>query len=175
MCNHINITRGNSSAILLLWGIPQCFMHAHIIIMCVCLINRYSAVRRQFGPTPDQELPILEYQLQVATCVHIVCMYTYERLCRMLCMVYMCVHCVCTFVCVRACVCMFAYMCMNWNKRVGNALSCKKRDVNKSDLLWQKGAKLNVQGLNLHTVKPLNNGHLGTSYIYYTEVVLFQR
>ena len=24
--------------------------------------NRYAAVRKQFGPSPDKELPILEYQ-----------------------------------------------------------------------------------------------------------------
>ena len=58
----------------------------HIIIMCVCLINRYSAVRRQFGPTPDEELPVLEYQLQVATYSMYACMYMF---------MYMCV-CVCT-------------------------------------------------------------------------------
>ena len=32
--------------------------------LLVCGI-RYSAVRRQFGPTPDEELPVLEYQTQV--------------------------------------------------------------------------------------------------------------
>jgi acyl-CoA oxidase len=31
--------------------------------LLVCGI-RYSAVRRQFGPTPDEELPVLEYQTQ---------------------------------------------------------------------------------------------------------------
>ena len=30
------------------------------------LVSRYSAVRRQFGPTPDKEVPVLEYQLQVS-------------------------------------------------------------------------------------------------------------
>ena len=27
--------------------------------------TRYSAVRRQFGPTPEVEVPVLEYQMQV--------------------------------------------------------------------------------------------------------------
>ena len=35
--------------------------------MCtdINIFHRYSAVRRQFGPTPHEELPVLEYQLQV--------------------------------------------------------------------------------------------------------------
>lgn len=32
-----------------------------------CVI-RYSAVRCQFGPTPEKELPVLEYQTQVSVC-----------------------------------------------------------------------------------------------------------
>ncbi|CAI8050684.1 Peroxisomal acyl-coenzyme A oxidase 3 [Geodia barretti] len=32
--------------------------------LAVCIAIRYSAVRRQFGPTPDEELPVLEYQTQ---------------------------------------------------------------------------------------------------------------
>ena len=35
--------------------------------MCVCVYipGRYSAVRKQFGPSPDVEFPVIEYQLQV--------------------------------------------------------------------------------------------------------------
>ena len=32
--------------------------------LAVTISVRYSAVRRQFGPTPSEELPVLEYQLQ---------------------------------------------------------------------------------------------------------------
>ncbi|XP_035229179.1 peroxisomal acyl-coenzyme A oxidase 3-like isoform X2 [Stegodyphus dumicola] len=42
-----------------------------IIMLCVNFLRlsvpiavRYSAVRRQFGPSPDEELPVLEYQVQ---------------------------------------------------------------------------------------------------------------
>lgn len=42
-----------------------------IVMLCVNFMRasvpiavRYSAIRRQFGPTPDEELPVLEYQLQ---------------------------------------------------------------------------------------------------------------
>jgi len=34
--------------------------------MLVCNF-RYSAVRKQFGPTPDEEIPVIEYQLQVSS------------------------------------------------------------------------------------------------------------
>ena len=37
----------------------------------VC-ISRYSAIRKQFGPTPDEEISVIEYQLQVSVYV---CMY----------------------------------------------------------------------------------------------------
>ena len=33
---------------------------------CVWLFCRYSAARKQFGPTPDKEIPVLEYQMQVS-------------------------------------------------------------------------------------------------------------
>ncbi len=33
--------------------------------VCVPIAVRYSAVRKQFGPTPNDELPVLEYQVQV--------------------------------------------------------------------------------------------------------------
>lgn len=47
---------------------PLCStLYGHTSMSCpfflLCL--RYSAVRRQFGPTPSEELPVLEYQLQV--------------------------------------------------------------------------------------------------------------
>ena len=29
--------------------------------------SRYSAVRKQFGPSPDIELPVIDYQLQVCS------------------------------------------------------------------------------------------------------------
>ncbi|XP_071509287.1 peroxisomal acyl-coenzyme A oxidase 3-like [Diadema antillarum] len=32
--------------------------------MAIAIAVRYSAARRQFGPTPDEELPVLEYQMQ---------------------------------------------------------------------------------------------------------------
>ncbi|XP_077996443.1 peroxisomal acyl-coenzyme A oxidase 3-like [Glandiceps talaboti] len=32
--------------------------------LCMPIAIRYSAVRRQFGPTDDKEIPVLEYQLQ---------------------------------------------------------------------------------------------------------------
>ena len=34
-------------------------------ILC-CTFPRYSAVRRQFGPSPEAEIPVIEYQLQVS-------------------------------------------------------------------------------------------------------------
>ena len=33
--------------------------------LCMPIAIRYSAVRRQFGPTEQEEIPVLEYQLQV--------------------------------------------------------------------------------------------------------------
>ena len=33
-------------------------------MLAVVTAVRYSAVRRQFGPSPNQELPVLSYQLQ---------------------------------------------------------------------------------------------------------------
>ena len=45
---------GYEAILFLLWCVD------HPILVC-----RYSAVRRQFGPTPDEEVPVLEYQLQV--------------------------------------------------------------------------------------------------------------
>ena len=41
--------------------------------MYVC-ISRYSAIRKQFGPTPDKEIPVIEYQLQVSVYL---CMYVH--------------------------------------------------------------------------------------------------
>ncbi|BFZ05394.1 hypothetical protein BsWGS_08433 [Bradybaena similaris] len=32
--------------------------------LCVTIAVRYSAVRRQFGPTSEEEIPVIEYQLQ---------------------------------------------------------------------------------------------------------------
>ena len=31
----------------------------------IVIAIRYSCVRRQFGPTPKEELPVIEYQMQV--------------------------------------------------------------------------------------------------------------
>ncbi|XP_074641491.1 peroxisomal acyl-coenzyme A oxidase 3-like [Tubulanus polymorphus] len=39
-------------------------MCADFMRMCVTIAVRYSAVRKQFGPTMKEELPVLEYQLQ---------------------------------------------------------------------------------------------------------------
>lgn len=33
--------------------------------LSITIATRYSAVRKQFGPTPNEELPVLEYQVQV--------------------------------------------------------------------------------------------------------------
>ena len=38
-----------------------CFMN-----MALVIATRYSAVRRQFGPEPDHEIPLLEYQSHVS-------------------------------------------------------------------------------------------------------------
>ena len=39
-----------------------------LISECICnkLCSRYSAVRRQFGPPGQEEIPVLEYQMQVS-------------------------------------------------------------------------------------------------------------
>ena len=34
--------------------------------LCIPIAVRYSAVRRQFGPTDGVEIPVIEYQLQVS-------------------------------------------------------------------------------------------------------------
>lgn len=46
-----------------------------IIMLCVNFLRlsvpiavRYSAIRKQFGPTQDNEVPVLEYQVQVRNC-----------------------------------------------------------------------------------------------------------
>ena len=33
----------------------------------ITIAVRYSAVRKQFGPTDDEELPVIEYQVQVSS------------------------------------------------------------------------------------------------------------
>ena len=35
--------------------------------LAVTIAIRYCAMRKQFGPTPDEEWPVLEYQVQVDT------------------------------------------------------------------------------------------------------------
>lgn len=49
--------------------------HSRLMIMFICTSYlskaitigvRYAAVRKQFGPTEDSELPIIEYQLTVS-------------------------------------------------------------------------------------------------------------
>ena len=38
-------------------------------------IFRYSAVRKQFGPTSSEEIPVIEYQMQVELgCINISCL-----------------------------------------------------------------------------------------------------
>ncbi|XP_047110205.1 peroxisomal acyl-coenzyme A oxidase 3-like isoform X1 [Schistocerca piceifrons] len=39
-------------------------LSAALLAKAVTIAVRYSAVRKQFGPTPNQELPVIEYQLQ---------------------------------------------------------------------------------------------------------------
>ena len=36
------------------------------IKMATAIAIRYSAARKQFGPSADEELPVLEYQMQVS-------------------------------------------------------------------------------------------------------------
>ena len=38
-------------------------LYAFLKMSCLCL--RYSAVRKQFGPPGEGEIPVLEYQMQV--------------------------------------------------------------------------------------------------------------
>lgn len=38
---------------------------AHYMTIAITIAVRYSAVRKQFGPTDDDELPVIEYQTQV--------------------------------------------------------------------------------------------------------------
>jgi hypothetical protein len=38
---------------------------AQYMIIAVTIAIRYCAVRRQFGPTEDSELPVIEYEMQV--------------------------------------------------------------------------------------------------------------
>jgi hypothetical protein len=50
----------------------------------VAIAVRYAAVRKQFGPKPDDiELPIMEYQLHVSLLGHHVCssVFTVETVC----------------------------------------------------------------------------------------------
>ena len=44
--------------------------------LSVPIAVRYSAVRRQFGPTDGEEIPVLEYQLQVSV------LYTFQNMLR---------------------------------------------------------------------------------------------
>jgi len=37
----------------------------HYMVVALTIAVRYCAVRKQFGPTEDNELPVIEYQTQV--------------------------------------------------------------------------------------------------------------
>jgi len=41
------------------------FICVHFISIAVTIAVRYCAVRKQFGPTENNELPVIEYQTQV--------------------------------------------------------------------------------------------------------------
>jgi len=38
---------------------------AHYMSIAITIATRYCAVRKQFGPTENNELPVIEYQTQV--------------------------------------------------------------------------------------------------------------
>lgn len=72
-----------SLSVLFIQDVKECFSAAlgplstgRILITAVSTTNlklalsiaiRFSAARRQFGPTDDEEIPVLEYQTQVDT------------------------------------------------------------------------------------------------------------
>jgi len=42
-----------------------CSLTIGLLIKCLTIAVRYAAVRKQFGPEPGQEIPIIEYQTHV--------------------------------------------------------------------------------------------------------------
>ena len=46
--------------------------------LCMPIAIRYSAVRRQFGPNEQEEIPVLEYQLQVSMITYVYCLLCYH-------------------------------------------------------------------------------------------------
>ena len=47
--------------------------------MAVTIAVRYSGARKQFGPNDSEEIPVLEYQLQVG--YYVVLLFTVDSVC----------------------------------------------------------------------------------------------
>lgn len=68
--NFIVIATGSSLGALSAGRVTITAICAEYMSLALTIAIRYCSVRKQFGPSEDNELPVIEYQTQVHTCVN---------------------------------------------------------------------------------------------------------